>query len=362
MAERSACGMVVIDRTGIIRSFDAAAARMFGYEPDEVIGRGVSVLIPSPDLETHDAFVRRCERAAEESASGPSRALLGLRKDGSVFPIEFHVGAFERGDAALYAGFVRDLTRQHELEARLQELQTEIYHLSRFTTVGEMASTLAHEINQPLTAIASYLKGVRRVLDRDGAGLSDSIRTAVDEAADQALRAGEVIRQLRAFVARGERERTIESLQVLIGDVSAIALVGCRERDIRVRFDLEDEPMLVVVNREQIDQVFLSLIRNAVEAMQESDTRVLTIGARTQRGSRMVEVTIDDTGPGIAQPVLERLFQPFNTTKPDQMGVGLSICRTIIEAHGGEIGAESRPRHGTTIRFSLRTVRTTDVV
>jgi two-component system sensor kinase FixL len=191
--------------------------------------------------------------------------------------------------------------------------------------------------------------------------VSDIIRTAVDEAADQALRAGEVIRHLRAFVARGESERTIESLQALIEQVSATALVGCRERGIQVRFDFDDEPMLVVVNREQIGQVLLSLIRNALEAMQDDEQRILTIGARTPSGTRMAEVTIDDTGPGIAQPVLDRLFQPFNTTKPDQMGVGLSICRTIIEAHGGEIGAESRPRNGTTMRFSLRTVRTEEM-
>jgi two-component system sensor kinase FixL len=219
-----------------------------------------------------------------------------------------------------------------------------------------MASTLAHEINQPLTAIANYLKGCRRILQRMEGQDVAMLEGAVSQAADQALRAGQVIRHLREFVARGESERHIEGLPKLIEEASALALVGAREEGIRVSFRLDPNAPLVLADRIQIQQVLLNLIRNAIEAMQGSPRRELVIATQAMPKAGLVEISVGDSGTGIEREVLERLFQPFVTTKKHGMGVGLSICRTIVESHGGKIWIESEVGQGTTFRFTLRAV------
>ncbi|MET7244918.1 PAS domain S-box protein [Methylobacterium sp. EM32] len=354
--------MVVIDEEARIQSFSAAAVRQFGYAPEEVVGRNVSLLMPEPYRSRHDSYMARYLATGERRIIGIGRVVVGQRRDGSTFPMELAVGEMRSSGARYFTGFIRDLTESQRTETRLQELQSELVHMSRFTALGEMASTLAHEINQPLTAIASYLKGSRRLLDRmQGAGGAQApdlamLADAVDQAADQALRAGQVIRHLREFVARGEGERHIEELPKLIEEASALALVGARERGVRVTFALDPRAPLVLADRIQVQQVLLNLIRNAIEAMQDGPRRELRVTTRALPEDGLVEVAVADTGPGLAPEVADRLFQPFVTTKAHGMGVGLSICRTIVEAHGGKILAASRPGEGTRFHFTLRAV------
>ena len=348
--------MVVIDEQAAIQSFSATAVRLFGYEPDEVIGENVKILMPEPYREHHDGYMRRYLSTGERRIIGIGRVVVGQRKDGSTFPMELAVGEMRSGGERYFTGFIRDLTERQQTETRLQELQSELVHMSRFTALGEMASTLAHEINQPLTAIANYLKGCRRILERMEGDQVPMLREAVGQAADQALRAGQVIRHLREFVARGESERHIENLPKLIEEASALALVGAKEKGVRVVFRLDPRAQLVLADRIQIQQVLLNLIRNAIEAMQDSQRRELVIGTRGDQGDGLVEASVQDTGTGIAPDIAARLFQPFVTTKKHGMGVGLSICRTIVEAHGGKIWAESEQGRGTIFRFTLRNV------
>ena len=347
--------MVVIDEQARIKSFSAAAVRQFGYAEAEVVERNVSLLMPEPYRTQHDAYMVRYLTTGERRIIGIGRVVVGQRKDGSTFPMELSVGEMRSGGERHFTGFIRDLTERNQTETRLQELQSELVHMSRFTALGEMASTLAHEINQPLTAIASYLKGCRRILGRmEGAGVP-LLADAVNQAAEQALRAGQVIRHLREFVARGESERHIEGLPKLVEEASALALVGAKEKGVRVRFDLDPDAPLVLADRIQVQQVLLNLIRNAIEAMQDAPRRELVVATRALPDDGLVEVSVADTGSGIAPEVAAQLFQPFVTTKPHGMGVGLSICRTIVEAHGGKILAEPSPAGGTTFRFTLRT-------
>jgi two-component system sensor kinase FixL len=232
-------------------------------------------------------------------------------------------------------------------------MQAELIHMSRFTAMGEMASTLAHELNQPLTAVASYLNGCRRLLDGSETVHNLMLRDAIDRAADQALRAGQIIRRLRQFVARGESERNVESLPKLIEEASALALVGIKETGVRVLFALDPRVEFVMADKVQIQQVVLNLIRNAIEAMQDVERRELTI-ATAALANEMVEISVTDTGAGIAPEVAAQLFHPFVTTKPNGMGVGLSISRTIVEAHGGRLWADPNPDGGTIFRLTLR--------
>lgn len=347
--------MVVIDERGTMQSFSNTAERMFGWTAAEVVGRNVKMLMPDPYRTAHDGYLDRYLTTGERRIIGIGRVVVGERKDGSTFPLELSVGEMVSGEQRFFTGFIRDLTERQQTEARLQELQTELVHISRLTAMGEMASALAHELNQPLSAMANYLKGSVRLLEAETVP-RERLKDALAKAGDQALRAGDIIRRLRDFVARGEADRRVESLPKLIEEAGALALVGAKEHGIRVRFIFDPAVELVLADRVQIQQVVLNLIRNAIEAMDEVTTpRILDIRIDPAPDD-MARVSIADTGSGISDAVAEQLFQPFVTTKRTGMGVGLSISRTIIEAHGGRIWVESPPEGGARFCFTLQAV------
>jgi two-component system sensor kinase FixL len=352
--------MIVIDERGAIQSFSSAAERLFGYRPREVLGKNIKMMMPSPYRGDHDEYIARYLRTGEKRIIGIGRVVVGERKDGSTFPMELAVGEMRSNNARFFTGFNRDLTERQRTEARLQELQSELVHISRLTAMGEMASALAHELNQPLSAIANYMRGSQRLL----AGRTDEqtvmVRDAMDKAAEQSLRAGQIIRRLRDFVARGETERRVESINKLIEEASALALVGARDQGVRVTIGLHPFFDLVLADRVQIQQVILNLMRNALEAMEQSERRELVIST-TPEGSDMIAINVSDTGSGIAEDIASQLFQPFVTTKRHGMGVGLSISRTIVEAHGGKIWTEPNPAGGTVFRFTLCVVSKEDL-
>jgi len=346
--------MIIIDERGRIESLSRTAEKLFGYAMAEAAGRNVKILMPEPNRSLHDGYLERYLRTGEKHIIGIGRVVVGQRKDGTTFPMHLTIGELRSGDRHYFTGFIRDLTDQQLTENRLKELQSEVTHMSRFTALGEMASTLAHEINQPLTAINNYLRGCHRLLDRVEGEAVPAVREALARAADQALRAGSIIRRLREFVARGDSERQVENLAKLIEDASTLALVGARENAIAVSFRLDPRAEHVVADRIQIQQVLVNLIRNAVDVLTESPgRRELTIATALPEVG-MVEISVADSGAGLAPQVREHLFQPFVTTKQKGMGLGLSICRTIVEAHGGKIAADERPGGGTVFRFTLR--------
>ena len=352
--------MIVIDERGIMQSFSSAAERLFGCRAAEAIGRNVSTLMPSPYRENHDGYLHRYMTTGERRIIGIGRVVVGQRKDGSTFPMELAVGEMKSGDQRYFTGFIRDLTERQQTEARLQELQSELVHISRLTAMGEMASTLAHELNQPLSAIANYLKGSRRLLEGAADEKSAAMRDALDKAGDQAMRAGHIIRRLRDFVARGETERRVESITKLVEEASALALVGVKDLGIRVQFQFNPEIDLVIADRVQVQQVLLNLIRNAMDAMETSQTRDLVVAIAPADGGH-VRISVTDSGSGISPEIAEQLFQPFITTKRHGMGVGLSISRAIVEAHNGRIWAEPNPTGGTTFHFTIAVVNEGDV-
>ncbi len=346
--------MIVIDEAGLIRDFSATAERQFGWSAEEVTGRNVSMLMPSPYREAHDGYLERYYRTGERRIIGFGRVVVGERKDGSTFPMELAVGEMQLPQGRFFTGFVRDLTEREQTESRLQELQSELVHVSRLTALGERASALAHELNQPLAAIGNYLMGSKALLQRDVVP-HERVADAVERASGEALRAGEIIRRLRDFVSRGETERRLESLPKLMEEASALALVGAKEHGIRVRFEMDPEVDLVLVDKVQIQQVILNLIRNAVDAMVDADRRELVVSVAPHNAD-MALITVSDTGPGIRADIREQLFQPFVTSKRDGMGVGLSICRTIVEAHGGRIWASAHKGGGAVFRFTIPSV------
>lgn len=347
--------MIVIDTMGTMQSFSTTAERLFGYAAAEAVGQNVRILMPAPYREQHDGYLARYMQTGERRIIGKGRIVVGQRKDGSTFPMELSVGEMRSGDRRYFTGFVRDLTERQESQQRLQELQSELIHMGRFTALGEMASALAHELNQPLTAAAGYLNGARRLLDGGKPEDLPMVRGAIDSAADQALRAGQIIRRLREFVARRESDRQVEDLRKLIEEASALALVGLKETGVRVIFDFDPAARFVLADKIQIQQVLLNLMRNATEAMQESERRELRVSSRLQE-TDMVRIDVADTGTGIAPEIAAQLFQPFVTSKSTGMGVGLSISRTIMEAHGGRLWAEANAGGGTVFKMTLPAV------
>ncbi len=346
-------GIVVIDEYGAVQSFSAAAERLFGYREAEVVGRNVGMLMPSPYREAHDGYLRRYAATGERRIIGIGRVVVGLRKDGATFPMELEVGEFSAGGRRFFTGFVRDLTEHQAAKRRIEDLQAELLHASRLSVMGQMASAMAHELNQPLTAVINYLEAGRRLIDRDAPSL-DRLGDLMSRAAAQAERAGDVIRHLRQFARKGQPERRPENLNTLVEEALALALVGARQAGVRVVVDLDRSLPAAAVDGVQIQQVVLNLVRNAVEAMEAIDRRELRVTTRSSGGR--IEILVADSGPGIAPEIAERLFQPFATTKRSGMGLGLSISREIVEAHDGELSAAPGPDGGTVFRVVLPTL------
>ena len=368
--------MVVIDERGLILSFSAAAEKMFGYTESEVVGENVSMLMPSPDRERHDGYLENYRRTGERKIIGIGRITTARHRDGYTFPIELSVGEAWLGDRRIFTGFIHDITERQQVQLRLQDLQAELAHVGRISEMSSFASSLAHELNQPLTAVANYcsagtdllarnveaLRLALEVLDTDQQRARsllsenyDTLQTvleALGDAAQQSIRAGQIVRRLRDFISHGDTEPGVESLARLVTEANALALVGSREHGIDVQVQLDAAADLVFVDRIQIQQVLTNLIRNAIDAMIDSRVRSLTICAAAGPED-FVTVSVEDTGSGINEGLAPQLFQPFVTSKQTGMGVGLSICRTIVEAHGGRIWFSAREGGGTIFHFTL---------
>lgn len=343
--------MVVINDSAEMLSFSAAAERLFGYAEEEVVGRNVSMLMPSPDREQHDGYVHRYLATGEKRIIGRGRTVTGLKRDGTTFPMELAVGEASTEGARVFTGFIRDLTEKVAVDERIEELRSGLVHTARVSAMGTMASTLAHELNQPITAVVTFVRGVRNLIQEGNPDDAAMIEEGLDEAFNEALRAGSIVRRLREFVARGEVEKSVEDLGALIEDAAALALIGARERGVVARFQFDPAIHTVLVDKVQTQQVLINLMRNAIEAMAGGPERILTVSTVAEDVG-FARVTVADTGPGVAPEIADDLFRAFNSTKAGGMGLGLSICRTIVEANGGRIWLESRPE-GARFHFTL---------
>jgi len=345
-------GIVVIDAKGCVLLYNEACARLFGYEADEVIGQNVRMLMPEPFREQHDGYLHRYIATGEARIIGIGREVMGLREDGSTFPMYLSVGEGWLEGQRIFLGILHDLTERKAHQRRLQELQNDLLHAMRLTAMGQLASALAHELNQPLTASLNYLSAARRGLQAIGEPAATRTGELLDKAAAQTARAGQIIRRLREFIEKKEPNRAFEDLNASIYEAIALGLVGVDEGEVEIIVKLARDLPPVFFDKIHVQQVMINLMRNAVEAMQGSERHQLTVTS-FQPVPEMVEVIVADTGPGVNEDIRRSLFQPFTTTKEKGLGMGLAICRGIIESHGGRLWTEHNPGGGAQFRFRL---------
>lgn len=351
MEETSLDAIITIDHRGLMLSFNPAAQRLFGYSAEDVIGRNVKMLMPEPFRTEHDSYLHRYQTTGEKRIIGIGRVVAGQKKDGSIFPLELSVGESRVDGTPIFVGFIRDLTEIQSEQRRVQELQRELFHVSRLGEMGQLVSSLAHEVNQPLAAIVNYTQVARQMADDAGDEASKRMSGVLEKVEAQTNRAADILKRLRAFIDRREVEYKRENPRQVIEEALALGLVGPASRSVRLTLDIAPGLPDVTIDRVQVQQVIVNLIRNAVDAMDGAARRELFVSARADAG--FVHVSVGDTGAGIPPDVAPRIFGAFVTTKAQGMGVGLSICKTIVEAHGGHIGFCPRDGGGTMFAFTL---------
>jgi two-component system sensor kinase FixL len=333
--DTAADGIVVIDERGRILVYNTACERMFGYRAEEIVGENVKLIMPDAYAGRHDAYIENYRASGLKRIIGIGREVKGRRRDGTVFPVELSVGEAPTPDGRQFIGILRDISSRKEAEERLSELQRELVHMTRVSAMDEMGAALAHEINQPLTAIMLYLQAVVRSADADPSiALPATTKTILGKAVREAERAGAIIQRIRSFVEKREPERKLHDLVTLVDEAVELTLLGHRAH---VRVVREHAPGLprVLVDSVQLQQVVVNLVRNAIEAVRSASVQEVRITSFVHEGT--VRLSVRDSGPGIPQHAMPTLFKAFSSSKRTGLGLGLAISKTIAQNHGGDL-------------------------
>lgn len=343
-------GIVVIDDRGNILLYNKACEALFGYPASEVVGQNVKLIMPKRYAEQHDGFLNHYVTTGEKRIIGIGREVEGQHKSGHIFPVELSVGEAQTPDGRQFIGILRDISKKRQTEEQLSQLQTQLVHMARVSAMDEMGAVIAHELNQPLTAIMLYLQALSRSVEKaSSGGLSDQEKNILQKAVNEASRAGGIIQRMRRFIERGEAQRKEIDLAALTDEAVDFASLGSRLRNIQLEVSHAENPLMAEVDAIEISQVLVNLVRNAIDALEENGG---TIKVRTWAEEEQVFVEVSDNGHGISAKVLENLFDAFVTTKKKGMGIGLSIARNIARTHNGDLHAHNRPEGGAV--FTLR--------
>jgi two-component system sensor kinase FixL len=344
--------IVVIDERGGIITFNRAAERMFGYAPADVLGRNVSVLMDEPHRSQHDLYVTRYVQTGDAHIIGKGREVEARRANGESFPVSLAVGEAADGEARRFVGIIRDLSAERAAEQNTRALEVRLAHVGRFNLMGEMAAGIAHEINQPLSAIATYAQAGKRLLQRGNpdAGMLADICAKID---DQARRAGQVIDNLRKFIRKQDIETQLLDVNRVVGDVLSLIEADAHSESIPVLVQAADGLPKVRADAVQLQQVLLNLTRNSVDAMRGSLGKERGIVIATDRAEQGVVISVTDHGHGVSPQLGDDISHPFVTTKRDGLGVGLAISNTIVQSYGGSLSYSENPAGGTIFTVEL---------
>jgi two-component system sensor kinase FixL len=353
--------MIIINYQGQIEVFNNAATQMFGYQLDEVVGKNVSMLMPAPYKRAHDGYLEHYVRTKQAKIIGIGREVQGQKKNGELFPIELSVGEVKQASHQQFVGIIRDISERVKVQADLAQSRQRLAQFTRLSTIGEMAAGIAHEINQPLTAITSYAQACRNFIGQNHQNIQDpsmvKVNDALDKISAQTHRASEVIKRLRSFVKKGHVTRKSVALDQLIHSTIRLAEADTRllEHGVTLQLIADTLPELNI-DGIQIQQVLFNLIDNAIDAMQGCPSKPIEIRCRWL-DDKHIEISVADFGIGVACQYQDNLFQPFYTTKNSGMGIGLSISQTIVEAHGGKMAYCQRKPTGSIFAFTLPAVK-----
>ncbi len=351
LLEAAVDAIIIIDDDGKIRMFNTAAERMFGYSAPAVVGKNVNILMPEPYSSQHDRYLQNYLETGEAKIIGIGREVKAQKNDGALFPIELSVGEIKGGDRKQFVGIIRDITERVRVETEIRDNQERLAHVTRVSTMGEMASGIAHEINQPLTAIATYAQACRRLLEQKKAD-PETLDSTLQKIGMQAQRAGEVIRRLRDFIKKRVSHRHVADIEDILQESVKIAQTDTRVLNYGLTLELNNKLPHIVVDSVQIQQVILNLIRNAIDAMEDNPGQPIKIYAE-QSDNEFIEIIVSDQGQGLDEQTREKLFEPFFTTKSSGMGLGLSISQSIINSHGGRLWHTVNRHGGSDFHFTL---------
>ncbi len=349
IVESSSDAIVSKHLNGTVTSWNRAAEQLLGYTAAEMIGQPITAIFPSNQVNEEEASIlTRIGRGEKVERYETIRC----RKDGQAIAVSVTVSPIRdaNGDVVGASTIIRDLTERETQERRIRELQADLVHVQRLTELGQVVSSLVHEVNQPLTAIGNYINASRRLLE---SGQREQVQNALKHIADQTDRARQIVQRIREFVRKGETRMRAEHLPQVFDEIVNLTEASVKQEGLRISTHIDPAASVAEIDKVQVHQVMFNLMRNAIEAMQCQPRRELVVMARPAEGG-MLEVSIADRGPGLSKEVRRKLFQPFVTTKPNGMGIGLSVCRTIVETHGGKLWAEDNPGGGTVFRFTLR--------
>lgn len=355
--------IIIADASGAILSFSPAAEAMFGYSEAELLGENLKILMPAGQAARHDEYMSRYLRTGEKRIIGIGREVQARRRNGEIFVAELAISELKLGEGPVFTGFIRDVSDRATAQANARKLQRSIDQMTRTRLIGEMSTAMAHEINQPLSAISNFARAASRLL-ADESGDRKKASIYLDRVAEQAQRAGEIIRRMRRLVDRGDVALKPDEINDIVREAVRLDETASGADGVEISLDLGRDLPLVMVDRIQIQQVILNLLRNAREALEavENEAQQVSTTIATARiemkakvqGPDLVTVTVSDTGPGMPSEILKSMFDPLVTTKERGVGVGLAICRSIVHAHGGRIWAENNETGGADVHFTLR--------
>lgn len=346
--------IIIIDGNGRIRRFNRAAETLFGYEETDVIGTNVKLLMPEPHRGNHDTYLRQYFETGAAKVIGAGREVRGQRKDGSTFPMFLSVGEVQKADGSRFVGIIKDLSEAHETQEQVRKLEEQLLHADRLVILGELTAGIAHEINQPLTAIAAYADAGRKIISRQAenepAGDINSICARISE---QSRRAAEVVQRLRKLVRSGTVSKARHDINQIIRNTLLLFEFEIKRINLELKFYPISSLHPLYVDEIHIQQILVNLVKNSIDAISLAGQQDGRIEIRVKKVATDVLISVTDNGPGVPERYRNRLFESFFTTKPKGVGLGLSICKTIAGAHGGSLKYTAPEQGGSRFTLSL---------
>jgi len=344
--------IIIIDQDARILVYNQACQRLFGYSAADALGQNVRLIMPAEFSHHHDRYVSDYIRTGRRKIIGIGREVKARHRDGTVFPVNLSVGEAITSEGRRFIGIIHDLRQRYANEGRLKQLQANMVHMARVSTMDEMGAALAHELNQPLTALMLYLQAVERACVRPNAPnlIPESVLAILHKAVREAERAGNIIQRMRQFVEKRDPQRRPVDINPLVEDALELTLFGTRPGSTRIKCDFEADLPQVFVDPVQIQQILVNLARNALEAVKDRPEAEIAIATgRTENG---VAIRVEDSGPGIRAEAIPDLFKAFSSSKNQGLGLGLAISKSIAQSHGGTLAVDPGG-NGRGARFTL---------